>query len=324
MNYATLYWKEDLLGIILVDAALGDRLGTPIVVKPSSTTNTYNLTTQLATLKATGDWANPTYGLTIAQSDLIFATRYGLANPNSTVFDPDGNPIINPLTNKTYSNWIEYFASAYEVSFRYTNITGGYGDALREMQLESKKDQWWPRRLNRETLAMTDWTNCPYVTRDFDEYYREIGTPLIAINSGITSNRSGTLRFVNGINTTDFTTTLVPNTGIFNLSVGNTAVRDVFAPTYQWLMGELTGLKATAFCDVTVMPGWAWYFFARSTGGAGAHTYQWFEGTTMLQGQTSMVLPITKNMPGVYYYYCRVTDSQGATTSSNAVTLTVR
>jgi len=80
---------------------------------------------------------------------------------------------------------------------------------------------------------------------------------------------------------------------------------------------------ATAFCSVTVLRGWTWYFFAHSNGGVGAHTYQWYEGTTPIAGQTSMVLPVTKTTTGAYTFYCKVTDAQGMTVTSNGVTLTV-
>jgi hypothetical protein len=80
---------------------------------------------------------------------------------------------------------------------------------------------------------------------------------------------------------------------------------------------------ATAFSSVTVLRGWTWYFFAHSNGGVGAHMYQWYENTTLLQGQTSMVLSVTKTVAGTYTFYCKVTDAQGMTVTSNGVTLTV-
>jgi hypothetical protein len=80
---------------------------------------------------------------------------------------------------------------------------------------------------------------------------------------------------------------------------------------------------ASAFCNVTLIGGGSWYFFAHSNGGFGPHSYQWYEGTTLLQGQTSMVLPITKTSLGIYTFICKVTDSQGTTTNTNTVTLTI-
>jgi hypothetical protein len=83
-------------------------------------------------------------------------------------------------------------------------------------------------------------------------------------------------------------------------------------------------LDVSAFQSVTVMSGWTWWFFAHNQGGTAPYTYQWYEGLTPLQGQTSMILPVTKNTPGAYNFFCRVTDAQGTTTTSNAITLTVR
>jgi hypothetical protein len=82
-------------------------------------------------------------------------------------------------------------------------------------------------------------------------------------------------------------------------------------------------LAASAFCSVTVMTGQTWYFFAQSTGGVGPSTYQWYEGTTLLTGQTSMILAMNKAAAGTYTYTCKVTDAYGNTANTNAVTLTV-
>ena len=82
-------------------------------------------------------------------------------------------------------------------------------------------------------------------------------------------------------------------------------------------------LRASAFCNVTVIPGWTWWFFVHPSGGTGVYTYQWFEGSTLLPGQTSMVIAVTKNTPGTYAYLCKVTDSYGSSVNSNAVYLTI-
>jgi pimeloyl-ACP methyl ester carboxylesterase len=96
-----------------------------------------------------------------------------------------------------------------------------------------------------------------------------------------------------------------------------------FLELVSWSEQLRPTLRASAFSNVTVMQGWTWYFFVHSAGGTGPYSYQWYEGTTLLTGQTSVVLPMTKNSPGVYNYYCKVTDSQGAAANTNTVTLTV-
>jgi hypothetical protein len=83
-------------------------------------------------------------------------------------------------------------------------------------------------------------------------------------------------------------------------------------------------LRATAFCNVTVLSGWTWWFFAQVDGNVGTCTYQWYEGTTPIQGQTGMVLPVTKNTAGTYNLYCQVTDADGVTITTNTVSLAVR
>jgi hypothetical protein len=82
-------------------------------------------------------------------------------------------------------------------------------------------------------------------------------------------------------------------------------------------------LAASAFCSVTIMKGQTWYFFAESVGGVGAVSFQWYQGTTMLAGQTDMVLAATQSAAGTYTYTCQVTDEAGTTVTTNAIILTV-
>jgi len=85
----------------------------------------------------------------------------------------------------------------------------------------------------------------------------------------------------------------------------------------------VTPISASAFCNVSVFAGQTWYFFAHSSGGVGPISYQWYEGTNLLAGQTSMLLPVTKTTAGTYTFYCKATDSLGSSTNSNTITLTV-
>jgi len=85
----------------------------------------------------------------------------------------------------------------------------------------------------------------------------------------------------------------------------------------------LPTLTATAFQSVTVLPGWTWWFFVHSRGGVRPITYQWYDASGPLAGQTSMVLPVTKNTPGAYSFFCRVTDSEGQVVNTGNITMTV-
>ena len=85
----------------------------------------------------------------------------------------------------------------------------------------------------------------------------------------------------------------------------------------------LPAVQARAFTNVAVLPGWTWWFFVQATGGSGSLTYQWYDASGPLAGQTSMLLPVTKNALGTYSFFCRVTDSAGQVTNSNNVTMTV-
>jgi hypothetical protein len=131
------------------------------------------------------------------------------------------------------------------------------------------------------------------------------------------------LRFINGLNTADFTPIMLKNYGHIDVYFGTYSARDVSQPALDWMNSHYQPPSASAFCSVTVMTGQTWYFFAHSAGSVGPNTYQWYEGTTMLQGQTSMLLPTTKTTAGTYTYTCKVTDAEGTTANSNTITLTV-
>jgi hypothetical protein len=183
--------------------------------------------------------------------------------------------------------------------------------------------EFLPWRFAFDAIAMTNWVNCPDLSYDYNDHYNEIGVPVLAFESGLFSNRTGTLRFVNGIGSTDLTGIMLPTYGHLDVYMGTNAAKDVSQPALDWMLSHLSTLDVSAFSNVMVLRGWTWYFFAHNKGGTAPYTYQWYEGLNPLQGQTSMVLPVTKATSGVYNLYCRVTDKDGTTTTSNAVTLTV-
>jgi alpha-beta hydrolase superfamily lysophospholipase len=313
LNYATKYWKTDLKGIILLDANLFSQ-GYPIVGRTNET-NTFNLTASLISMNASATWGYDPY------ATLRPAAAYALQNPGAPAEYPPGTPLspaINPATNRTWANITEYFTNAATA----LGVLGTTGNITQVLYCFANSE-FLPTRVRLEAQAMTGWVNCPDLTYDYNDHYNEIGVPLIAFESGLFANSSGTLRFVNGINNTDFTGVMLPNYGHLDLYTGTKSAQDVSQPALQWMLGHLLTLDITARTSVTVLSGWTWWFFAQNLGGNAPYTYQWYEGLTPIQGQTSMLLPVTKTAPGVYSFYCRVTDKDGTTTTSNAVTLTV-
>ena len=82
-------------------------------------------------------------------------------------------------------------------------------------------------------------------------------------------------------------------------------------------------LTVSVFSDITVLPGWTWYFVGYASGGAGGYSYQWYEGTTPIAGQTDMILAVSKDVPGIYLFYLVAVDAAGNRAISTADTLTV-
>ncbi len=318
MFYASQYWQQDLKGLILLDGGYN-------TIKSANITNSVNATTVLNAVRANGNVAQEFPGLIYnASSGMLFAYQYAVQNPGAPAEWPLGTPLqptINPLTNKTWTNITEYFA--YQMnSIKFTNVYAGYGNIAAIMRFWAGCDRYWPMRLGAEQNAIYDWNNYPFLTYDYDDHYKEINVPTLTLRTamwGIPSYGN----YTNGMATTDFTRMVLSNYGHLDVYTGQYSARDVSEPVYQWMLSHLSTLDVTARSSATVLPGWTWWFSVQTRGGNGPYAYQWYEGMNPIQGQTSMVLPVMKTTPGVYSFYCRVTDKDGTTTTSNAVTLTV-
>ena len=189
------------------------------------------------------------------------------------------------------------------------------------MNAVAQNDRYMPVKLFLDYACMLDFEVCPYLPFDYTAHINEINVPVIAFRSGLNLAAYGTI--IDGMATTDFAWSVLPNYGHLDVFGGTYTARDVNQPALDWMLNRYRAPAASAFCNVTLIGGGSWYFFAHSNGGFGPHSYQWYEGSTLLTGQTSMVLPVTKTSLGIYTFYCKVTDSEGTTTNSNTVTLTV-
>ena len=137
MDYAALYGKTDLSGIILLDPTFNGTQGNPIVTKLGGETNTYNLTKAISAVNQSGAWsyeAFSTWG--VLPSGAVFIEKYALENPNAPAEYPPGTPLqptINPMTNKTWTNITEWNAYKIYTVFKgqagaFANNFGGYSN----------------------------------------------------------------------------------------------------------------------------------------------------------------------------------------------------
>ncbi len=327
LNYATKY-PNDLRGIILLDMNfIAVTPAYPVVGTPK-TTNTFNLPAALASLDRAQNWTRDDWPQWFKDW-----ANYALQNPGAPAISVNGtaaNPATNPATNKTWANITEYISYAITYSFGaptapgfYSNILGGYGNVTQDLY-SFINSEYIPLRLLFENLAMADWTNCPYMTYDYNDHYKDISVPVIAFESSLFGSRTGPFQFVNGIATSDFTGVLLKNYGHMDVFMGVNSAKDISQPAADWMANHYQPPAASAFASATIFAGQSWYFVANSNGGSGSHTYQWYEGTSPIAGQTDLLLKATKATAGTYTFYCKVTDAEGLTANSNTVTLTVK
>ena len=328
LNYATEYWKSDLRGIILLDP-MWYILGYPMVATTGTETNTYNLNQTINAMKTAGTYATGFSSVNATKALIIYAFQ----NPGAPAEYPFGTPLkptVNPVTNNTWANITEWFTYIIQncigttlAAFpgAYSNLAGGYGN-ITQFEYSIANSELIPSRLSLENAAMSDWINCPYLAYDYNDHYKEINVPVLTFGTGLFSNRTGALRFVNGINNTDFTGIMLKNYGHIDDYYGNYAARDVFEPAYQWMVNRTLTASATAQ-TTSVQTGQSATFSVTVSGGPTPYTYQWYEGTTALAGQNSSQLTITKSAAGTFTYFCKVTDAMQMTTNTTATTLVV-
>ncbi len=232
MNYASMYWKEDLKGILLRDGGTGTKY-------PERVTNSFNLTAVIAGMIATGSWANEVGGA----PGSIFVMQYADQNPTAPAEFPPGTPLeptINPYTSLEWTNIQEWAAFMIYMAWGpgvVSNIYGGKGDPAVMIHIDATFDRYWPSRLSLESAAISDWDNCPYVTFDFDDHYSEIDVPILAFTSELMGLaywgpfRSGTAN-------PDFTGIYLWEYGHLDVYSGEYSAEQVSQPTYQWLMSH--------------------------------------------------------------------------------------
>jgi pimeloyl-ACP methyl ester carboxylesterase len=326
--YAAKYWQQDLRGLILLDPAPPKST----TAKNQILTNSYNLTSTVNTMKASGNWLweNP-QASSAAPSPLnpgyVFLVQFAAQNPGAPAQYPNGTLVttINPRTNKTWTNITEWFEYSWNIANSF-NTYGGYSDITITMNLATQAERYYPVRIFLDYAAMLDWTVCPYVPYDYVAHVQEINVPVIAFRSGLNLAAYGNI--TNGIATTDFTWTVLPNYGHSDVFQGTYSARDVSEPTYQWMISHYPPLAAAATpTTLTVETGQTATFNVYATGTVSPYTYQWYQETNLLIGQTKpqISLPTTKNNEnGQFTYYCKITDAENQTTNSNIVTLAVK
>ena len=237
LNYASVYWEEDLKGIILLDAYWCKSAG-----KAGGETESFNLTEAIGYMIASGNYSWPSGG---GPNNPIWA--YALAHPEDTVLRAY---LMHELYVSRHANPYSYPWSQPDPMFA----------------VLASFDPYWPWRLTYESLAYMDWTDCIYLPYDFDDHYIEIDVPVIAF----LSERFGYYtwgEFVNGIANPDFTGILLEGHGHLDVYAGTYVRERVNEPTYQWLItrrmlvgcgeiridGDWNWGKTTIFINATVI-----------------------------------------------------------------------
>jgi len=232
MNYASLYWKEDLKGILLRDGGTGSKY-------PEGVTNSFNLPVVIAGMIATGSWANEVGGA----PGSIFVMRYADQNPTAPAEFPPGTPLepeINPFTGLEWANIQEWAAFMIYMAWGpgvVSNIYGGKGDPAVMIHIDATFDRYWPSRLSLESAAIRDWDNCPYISFDFDDHYSEIDVPILAFTSEL-MGLAYWGPFRHGIANPDFTGIYLWEYGHLDVYSGEDSAVDVSQPTVEWLMNH--------------------------------------------------------------------------------------
>jgi len=318
MNYATIY-PQNLRGIILLDGGNASANTAP--------TNQYNLTAALLQDNASKTWysTNPNlYGDTPLSPSFKYVAQYATENPGAPPINPFTNTTfgfpVNPITGNAFANISDSFAFMMQ-SFGMTNVTGGKMNTTTLTHVFGSMDMFWPNRLSLEYNAYMGWINCPYVTKDFDDNYKNVNLPLI----GFVSQDDGLPRdgLIGNISTTDVTRNLLLGYGHIDVYEGIYSAIDVSEPTYQWLLNHTLSASIIQGTAATIDTRSSITLIANASGGPVPYTYQWFQDGSAIAGQILPQINVRWPFAGTHTLYCIVNDSMQTTSTTAPLTLTV-
>jgi pimeloyl-ACP methyl ester carboxylesterase len=318
MYYASKYWQEDLKGIILLDGGTN--------LKTANPTNTYNLTAFLKQENDTGNWAleAPNLPGTAVPSGWLMQRQYAANNPGAPAQYPPGTPLsptTNPITGAPWANITDW--SAYVMNGPSANISGGFTNVTVLSRAYAGFDRYWPDRLNLEYNAINDWTNCPYVAYDFNEYYANVNVPIIAFTSELFGLPRGNGAVQNTTTNVETKNTLLKGYGHMDVYCGVYSARDVNQPVYQWLLEHTLTASIIQGNDATINTRSSITLNVSATGGPTPYKYQWFQDGTAIVGQILPQINIGWTYAGTHTIFSKVNDSVGATVTTPVLTLTV-
>jgi len=235
MNYASMYWEEDLKGIILLDPAYCQ-----VAAKRGGETNSFDLPTAI--------WY------------MQYVTKAYSSNssggPNNPIW---AYAVFHPEDTATRA-YLMYLLNASGAASPYTYP---YSEPAAMFAVMAAMDPYWPSMLGLESVAYMDWTSCPY-TYDFDDHFIEIDVPVIGFATKrywvyLANTIPGFGEFgeiVDGIANPDFTgVRLAAGYGHLDVFAGTYNREDVNEPTYQWLISHR---MLVGFGGIRVDRKWNW------------------------------------------------------------------
>ncbi len=321
--YAAKYWQQDLRGLILLDP------GPPksILAKSQNLTAFYNVTAAVNSIKTLGTWLWESPQTSNVPSSLnpgyVFLVQFAAQNPGAPAQYLNGTLIttINPRTNNTWANITEWFEYNWNIANSF-NTYGGYSNITVNMNLATQAERYYPVRVFIDYNALLAWNVIPPLAYDYIAHISEVNVPVLGFRSGLNLAAYGNI--TNGMATTDFSWTLLPNYGHSDVFQGTYSARDVSQPALDWMLSHYQPPAAFALMhNPSVKVGQTAIVTASASGGVWPYSFQWYEGSNAIPGQTNAQLALTKTTPGTYTYYCVIQDSERITSQSNTVSLSV-
>jgi len=307
-----------LLGLLILASLLLISVQVPNAAALSSPTLSYSGYTE-TTISLVWSASSPDFGNSI-ENYVVYLSTVGVNGPYnsySTGYTSDSGDLyytfydLNPSTN--YWFYVEVIEG---------NFLGSSDAVSNTIQVTTANPPTLSVSSVTQTTVSLDW-------QDYNDYSGNVSFQSYTVQIMPPSGTWSTLTTITQQSDTSYTVTGLSPGQQYSFRVYDTVSVTGVSQTFSSYSNEVT-VTTTSPLSVTISSSTATIntggtvtFSASANGGTAPYSYQWYVNGDPVNGATSSTFTFSPSTAGTYTIYVIVTDSSGATRTSNTITVVV-